>query len=312
MTFFNTLDFEYEEIYPKIFVYKKLFPDHQNLHGIMQSAEQSSTDESFLTKWTDWFVFGKYCHSRFPDSAIKNIIETVSNKNNFDSQKIINEAVLSTRLNQGVTSAISHYVALNNVRLPENSYITDQNIARYDANLDVACGLGMSMNYHTDYSIGEWYWPGEKFLITATTYINDDYDGGEIVFLVEDEIIPYKPKAGEILVFPSGSPLYPGGQPYFHAVNTVKNGNKFLVRMYVKYSVQSGHKKWYDGKDKYGEKKWLEIAKQKSDGHNLVAIDADTGKKLYSGLLTKLYNIPYINYNMNIDLHYDDDDLENM
>lgn len=312
MKHFNTINLEYTEIYPKIFVYHNLFPDHENLHGIMQKAEQSSLDESFLTKWTDWFVFGKYCHSRFIDSAIKNIIETIASKNTYDTQSIINEAVLSMRLNQGVTCAISHYIAVNNIKLPENSYITDQNIARYDPNIDVASGLNMTMNYHTDYNIGEWYWPGEKFLITATTYVNDNYDGGEIVFIVNDKIIPYKPKAGEILVFPSGSPLYPGGEPYFHAVNTVKNGNKFLVRMYVKHTVEYGHKKWYDNKNKYGEKEWLEIAKKKSDGHNLIAIDVDSGKKMYSGLLTKLYNIPYNDYVINKNLYYDDDDLEIM
>lgn len=310
MTHFNTINLEYTEIYPKIFVYHNLFPDHENLHSIMQDSEESSLDESFFSKWTDWFVFGRYCHSRFVDSAINNIIKTVSLKSDYDSQTIVNEAVLSMRINQGITSAVSHYIALNNVKLPEDSYITDQNIARYEAGVDVASGLEKSMNYHTDYGIGEWYWPGEKFLITATTYMNDNYDGGEIVFLVKDKVIPYKPKAGEIVVFPSGSPLYPGGEPYFHSVNTIKNGNKFLVRMYIKHSVERGHQKWYDGQNKYGEKEWLEIAKKKSDGHNLVSIDVKSGEKRYSGLLTKLYNIPYDNYVMEKGLHYDDDDLE--
>ena len=188
--------------------------------------------------------------------------------------------------------------------MPENSFISDQNIARYDS--DVDSGEGKTMQYHTDYSIGEWYWPGEKFLITATTYMNDNYDGGEIMFSIGSEIIKYKPKAGEIIVFPSGSPLYPGGEPYFHAVDGIRNGTKSLVRMYVKH-FQDAHQKWNDGESKYGKEEWYEIAKSRAEGHNSIAI-FEGRKKLCSALVTKLYNIPYDSYEIKEDLFYDEDE----
>ena len=33
------LDLTYKEVYPRIFVYTNLFPDHQALHKIMQRSE---------------------------------------------------------------------------------------------------------------------------------------------------------------------------------------------------------------------------------------------------------------------------------
>jgi hypothetical protein len=163
------------------------------------------------------------------------------------------------------------------------------------------------MQYHTDYGIGEWYWPGEKFLLTATTYMNDDYEGGEIMFSIGDEIIKYKPQAGEIIVFPSGSPLYPGGEPYFHAVDGIKKSSKFLVRMYLKHSTK-GEKKWYDGEEKYGKEEWYEIAKKRAEGHNSIGVFGYK-PRLCSALVTKLYGIPIESYEVKEDIFYDEDEI---
>jgi hypothetical protein len=298
------LDLTYKEVYPRIFVYTNLFPDHQALHKIMQKSEEQSRGKGIYTEWTDWFIFGKYCHSKSPDYAVDEIEKHVKNGVDYDYSLYRNEIKLYEGLNQSVTAAISNYIAVNNVILPKNSYISDQNIGRY--NPGVNSGNGRTMQYHTDYNIGEWYWPGEKFLLTATTYMNDDYEGGELSFSVGSDTFKYKPNAGEIVVFPSGSPLYPGNEPYFHAVETIKNNSKFLVRMYLKHSAE-GEQKWYDGEQKYGKEAWYKMAKERSSGHSSIVIENEL--KLCSALLTKLYGIPMDDYIVNNGLFYDEDEI---
>ena len=234
----------------------------------------------------------------------ENIIDDIKKSVDYNYDFYKDENLLFNRLNECVTAAISHYIAINKVPLPEHSYISDQNIARYDPGVD--SGEGKTMQYHTDYAIGEWYWPGEKFLITATTYVNDDYDGGELMFSIGPDIIKYKPKAGDIVVFPSGSPLYPGNEPYFHAVGGIKGGSKSLVRMYLKYHSE-GTDKWYDKELEYGKDRWLEIAKSRAEGHNSIAV-FDDKPKLCSALITKLYGIPAGTYDIKDKIFYDEDE----
>jgi prolyl 4-hydroxylase len=56
--------------------------------------------------------------------------------------------------------------------------------------------------------------------ISVIYYLNDDYDGGEIVFPRFG--VEYKPNANELLVFPSS-------YVYNHSVNQVKNGRRYAV-----------------------------------------------------------------------------------
>lgn len=298
-------DLTYKEIYPRIFVYTNLFPDSEQLHRIMQRSERESNGSGVYTKWTDWFIFGKYCHSKCQDETLYEIEDRINKEEEYNFDLYREELVLYNRIKESITSAMSHYVAINNVEVPENSYITEQNIGRYDAGVD--SGEGKTMQYHTDYGIGEWYWPGEKFLITATTYMNDNYQGGELIFSIGSEIINYKPKAGEVVVFPSGSPLYPGKEPYFHAVGGIKNGDKFLVRMYLKHTSK-GEPKWYENEYKYGKEKWYEIAKQRAEGHNSIAV-FEGKPRLCSSLITKLYGIDPSTYEHKVNVFYDEDEI---
>lgn len=297
------LDLNYKEIYPKIFVYTNLFPDHQNLHKIMQRSEDESQGKGVYHKWTDWFIFGRYCSSRSSKPIIEDIKQSFKDGIEYDFDLYDQEILLYSRLNEAVIAAISNYVTVNDVPLPKNSYISDQNIARYNPGVDT--GEGKAMQYHTDYGIGEWYWPGEKFLLTATTYMNDDYEGGELMFSIGSGVFKYKPNAGEIVVFPSGSPLYPGGEPYFHGVGGIRKNSKSLVRMYLKH-VAKGEKRWYDGEEKYGKDEWYKIAKERAEGHNTIAV-FDDQPKLCSALITQLYGIDSSTYEVKTNVYYDEE-----
>jgi len=87
----------------------------------------------------------------------------------------------------------------------------DYNVLKY--------GRGQRFVAHVD--------DGKKQLrrISLVHYINDDYEGGEIVFDFWDLVV--KPKAGQTLMFPSNF-------MYKHEVMPVMNGVRYAVVQWVK------------------------------------------------------------------------------
>jgi hypothetical protein len=67
-----------------------------------------------------------------------------------------------------------------------------------------------------------WHTHIPRFLsdYSSLVYLNDDYEGGEIVFPEYDLTI--SPKAGEVVTFPTNS-------MYLHAVNQVKSGTRYNI-----------------------------------------------------------------------------------
>jgi len=75
------------------------------------------------------------------------------------------------------------------------------------------------LDFHTDATT-----TGPEHIISTMFYLNDNYDEGEIKFITaENKIICYKPKAGDIIVFPSFF-------PYFHSANYPINGSRYTIR----------------------------------------------------------------------------------
>ena len=113
------------------------------------------------------------------------------------------------------------------------------------------------MRYHSDYQREKGYAPGYKFVITCTIYFNDDYEGGEIDFLMGNKLVKYKPEAGDLLVFPSGHPDYltEEGIPYLHGVMPSYKNHKFLSRMYWQ-KYEKGKNEWYAKEKEFGKEVW--------------------------------------------------------
>lgn len=119
-------------------------------------------------------------------------------------------------------------------------YIPDENLIGSDS---------LTMNYHADFMVEDAESPGQKFGITGVLYPNDDYEGGEISFRIvkEDGLkeFTYKPKAGDLVVFPSGP-------PYFHGVKRITGSPKYITRLYWMYE-SPGTADWHELKAKYGD-----------------------------------------------------------
>lgn len=290
-------DLQREQIYDNIFVYRNLLPDAPVLHNILKESEYVFSGDLIFSEWKDWYTIGKICslneEYKFYSPSFNS--DFCISQSNLDS--LIKEYYLYVRLIQSTNIAINEYIKEKLIDLPDNTFITTPNPAKYNENFHNN-EYGYSMNFHTDYQIGEWWWPGEKFLLTCTTYINDDYDGGEIVFLVNNEIIEYKPKAGDIMVFPSGNPLYPGNVPYYHGVKVVTNGIKFLIRNYLKYKTNKNLDVWEQKEKIHGKLEWKKIAEEEVK-HTCTLnygqiFDEDNKVRStiqYSELVKKIYNI---------------------
>lgn len=267
-----TESFNVVEIYPKIFVYKGLFKDIDKTYSLLK--ESNGEEDGLFSPWTPWSKFGEYINPIFKGYndnlkiAHAEKVETLTEKQEEHKQvllEILNNFMIATK----------DYIAKNNVEFDENKIvpdIKDQNgniisdweytgpsIARYTPDIEDA----VAMTYHTDYIREPIVSPGHKFTITALTYFNDDYEGGEIDFIVNGEAYMYKPEAGDLLVFPSGHPdfLMSEKHIYLHGVLPAKNKSKYLSRMYwTKYSL--GAPEWFENEEKFGKENWQEMQKE--------------------------------------------------
>lgn len=96
--------------------------------------------------------------------------------------------------------------------------------------------FGISLKSHNPYKILK-YEVGGKFethmddgggnfrRVSTVYYLNDDYEGGEISF--PQFGIELKPKAGDMIVFPSS-------YVYSHSVKPVKSGNRYSIASWMK------------------------------------------------------------------------------
>jgi hypothetical protein len=261
----NKKDLEVIEIYPKIFVYKNLFNNIGLTHEILKDSDGN---DGLFSPWTKWSNFGEYLNPTFKgyDYVLKNEdverIEAITEKDK--EHKIVLLEILNN-----FYIATKDYIVKNNVDFDDSRYVpgvldinknpveewkfTGPSIARYrtDNEDDVA------MTYHTDYIREPITSPGHKFAITALTYFNDDYEGGEIDFIVNGEAKMYKPEAGDVLIFPSGHPdlLMSESSIYLHGVMPIKNKSKYLARMYwTKYSI--GDDLWFKKEEEFGKDIW--------------------------------------------------------
>jgi hypothetical protein len=256
------------EIYPNILVYKNMFKDIAKSYKVLTDSLVESEDRLF-NPWTQWSIFGDYLNPIVPGFSasdkygnLKNIdtlTEIQENQKNFALEMMENFHLVTE-------DYIKRYdidIDLNKMSLDENENPTATwrwtggTIGKYSISTEES---PVGMRYHSDYMREQGSSPGYKFVITCTIYFNDDYEGGEIDFVMGDKLVKYKPEAGDLLVFPSGHPDYltEDGMPYLHGVMPSYNKNKFLARMYWQ-KYQKGTDEWYAKEKEFGKEVWASM-----------------------------------------------------
>lgn len=291
---------DFLQISEYIYVYKNCFEDVSLLAESFDEICHSPVEGLIFKDWRDWFTLGKTAHTDGTFASGKVFEELQKSKYSEDERRhFLCEQILFSHLRKATTSSILHYLGANDIVAPEPNAITLPNLCIYDPGSDHA-GNGYAMNFHTDWNVAEWWQPGRKYLITCTAYLNDDYGGGEIVFFINGELLKYKPEAGDVLVFPSGDPRFPGKHPFFHGVRQVGGGRKMLVRTYLEYYAPQNIHFWYSCQSLYGKQKWDTMVRSNNypdkKAKNILYnhdVEAGLGKPphhLYSDLIKYLFN----------------------
>jgi prolyl 4-hydroxylase len=121
----------------------------------------------------------------------------------------------------------SHYSIIDNYlydyAIKANNYIENMYDLSYQPHIldygTFASEAGYAMEPHID-TVND-YEAFNYLKYSSVIYLNDDFEGGEIVFPIIG--IEYKPKAGDAIFFPSDD------IKYLHGVNSIKSGNRYTL-----------------------------------------------------------------------------------
>ena len=230
------MNFQITNLADKIDVYHNVIPNFEEFINNVYSVDKEL--------WKNWGSFGYYttltteAFSGDPHSFITKTRETDLNK------KYISQVF--SEIFKNITS---DYIKRNEIDLP-NWHSSEPQLCKYFPKKVKYTGL--ILPFHTDYQQERSQMPGIKHGITANLYINDDYEGGEVLFLVEpdDQIISYKAKAGDLIVFPSSA-------PYYHGVKNVLDGEKYIIRSFWHWRYE-GDPEYLAEKEKWDPLEWKE------------------------------------------------------
>lgn len=270
-------NFTIEEIYPKIFVYNNVFEDPERMYQIAKDSV-NNYDDAIWEKWQDWYIFGEKVEKfgiNFDKTATEvKILKDIdpTSKVQEDQKYFITELVRAFHVVNNDYIAKQGMSIHNEKNETVHSYGIDHpkwnwtgpSLCRYFINPEAATWNGehLAMRYHSDYIREAIKSPGYKFVLTTTTYLNDNYLKGGVDFAIGNKLINYKPKAGDFLVFPSGHPNYltEGKEVYLHAAENCQENEKFFTRMYWQV-YEDASDEWKENEEKFGKDVWLERMK---------------------------------------------------
>lgn len=239
-----------EKLTESIWLYKNALENHKEILDDYKKA----------TNWQPW-NFGTHImldvpgveYQSFPEKE-KFISDTIKVKQEWGSENNADYVQSVVPLINHFYDITKHYVDENSFSL-NNWHFMSNDIAKYESNFT---NEEYIQKFHIDYQIERQHEPRFNFGLTTVTYLNDDYEGGEVIFKVFDDesektfsLIPYKPVAGDCLVFPST-------WPNFHAVKQVTKGEKYFTQLVWRFWFD-GSKEWFENVEKYGEEKWREM-----------------------------------------------------
>lgn len=234
-----------------------------DLHGPQPEDRQ---DQTLIYTWTPWYTFG--LRSIWSDPR-----DTRNKKEHVEGFNLIKNTIAAVHedyVNDYKDSGRWTYDISNwDILAPENEDHSNMPLSTFEI-------LQHRINTEEEYTIGvhtDWHdhrkdEPGPKQIFTYTIYLTDDYEGGEIDFVDEAEkhIIVYKPKKGDVTVFPAG-------KPFWHGARAVKSEpSKVFIRTFSIYR-HPGSKEWNMGVKVNGATKWMgmqnEIYKKYIDDGNV-------------------------------------------
>lgn len=223
-------------------------------HGLQP---QKRDDNTLIYKWTPWYTYGLRSIWSDPEDINKNKKEHVDGYNIVRSaiKKVHDDYLEDWRAKGKWPYKIDNW----DFDAPEkpdasNMILSTLEVLQHKLNLEE----DYTIQVHTDTHDHRKQEPGPKQIITYTIYLNDEHEGGEIDFVDEEnkKVFVYKPKRGDITVFPSG-------RPFWHGARAVKsNPPKIFMRTFSIFRY-SGSQEWKYGASSHGIALWMDIQNEK-------------------------------------------------
>ena len=250
-------DLDWEELYPRIHLYRNLIKDPDALVEILKQSEFEPGSSKVFTEWMPWSIFGTYLNQTPLPEYLMSSVPPEERDEKFYSHYEHAENIMNA-----FHTSTDHFLSIYGEKKEDNWIIMGPSYSRYfhDNNPHSAENV---MMHHTDFVRIEEDMPGNKFVLTCTMYLNDDYRGGGLDFIVNNHQFTYKPKAGDVLVFPSSHPhLLSEGNMYLHAVQRVQGKDKYLIRCFYQVPY-GGSEEWLSNQEKYGKEVWAEMERKR-------------------------------------------------
>jgi hypothetical protein len=250
-------DLNWEVLHPRIHVYRNLIKDPESLVEILKESELNPGSSKVFTEWIPWSIFGTYLNQTPLPEYLMGSVSPDQRDDKFynhyeHAENILNAFHIST----------DHFLSVYDEKKGDDWVIMGPSYSRYFNDNDPHSSENVMM-HHTDFVRIEEDMPGNKFVLTCTMYLNDDYDGGDLDFIVNDYQFTYKPKMGDVMVFPSSHPnLLSEGNMYLHAVKKVEKVDKYLIRCFYQVPYQ-GSAGWLKNQERYGEEVWAEMERKR-------------------------------------------------
>lgn len=269
------------EIYDKVIVYKDIFTEEEVdlIYSTIKETEQDTSllsaampedssyfdyhgpdpverdDGTLIKTWSTWYNYGKktfFSNNLDKELSIDGLRQAKVRQLILDKIKIAHDDYFSCYdKNSWPEYAGRNFSISNDIN---GMVFADIEVLQHRVNNDSE----FTIEIHTDWHEQRWEWPGPKQIVTYTFYLNDDYEGGEVDFLLEEEgrMITYKPKKGDITAFPSG-------RPYWHSARAAHSGNnKLFIRVFA-LKQYSGSESWHKGASMHGVENWLKLENEK-------------------------------------------------
>lgn len=232
-------------LYDKVTVYNEYVKNTNIYKQLLIDSEINQNENYHFLKWEKWYELGIMMNIGMPGKNQK--LTPLSKDDPYE--KLQREFIEA--LSDAFFSTTEDYIQEWNITYPKWAR-SGLSICKYIPTIEKNI-QHMALQYHTDTHHFNEDSPGNKFAVTCTMYLNDDYDGGEISFLDESagKIVKYKPKAGDVIVFPSG-------EPYYHGIHQVYNGDRYIIRTWW-YEDFPGTKEWHENEQKYGKEVWKQM-----------------------------------------------------
>lgn len=221
-----------EKLEENVYYYKNVIEDPAILISLIEDNDQNESIHPVIPEWGIWY-------SSSGDG------KSFGGKKDFNPSGLVDIPEKEKEIAQYIMDVIQG--AVKNVAL---SFIEDRGLD-IEANISPFCGVekyrkDCEMGAHFDRQAGD-----QSLLWSIVLYLNEDYEGGEISFVIREEdfripengkfrpfsdindprnkdLISFwlKPEAGSALIFPST-------EPYKHQVHLMKSGEKYIFPGFI-------------------------------------------------------------------------------